>query len=138
MERSETIQKEGEEVLGSLPTLKYKAVVALLERPSVAEAAKAVDIHKATLYKWLAEDEEFRSAFRQAKRELFAATVSRLQQVAGEAIEVLRDVMNNKDQQGAARVGAARTALDYALKMNEQQEILGRLEALEAGAEEDD
>ena len=51
------------------------------------------------------------------------------------AAEVLREVMNDSSQQGAARVGAAKTVLDFAARMMETEDLAARVEVLEREAE---
>jgi hypothetical protein len=106
------------------------AIVALLERPSVSAAAELAGVGRSTLYEWL-QRPAFRAAYREARREAFSVAVARLQQVSAEAVEALREVMNDPSQQGAARVGAARAVLDYALRAVETEEVLARVEDLE-------
>ena len=55
-----------------------------------------------------------------------------LQQLTGEAAEILREVMSDASQQGAARVAAARLVSDYAARMTE--DLASRVEKLEHGA----
>ena len=114
----------------SLGPAQYRAVIALLERPTVKEAAEAAGVHKATLYRWL-QEEGFQAVYHGARREVLRHVAARLQQISSEAVETLREVMADKTQQGASRVGAARTVLDYAVKATEQQEIIERLDRIE-------
>ena len=90
-------------------------------------------VRKPTIYEWLQEP-GFQAAYRLARREVFVAAVSRLQQVSGEAVETLREVMTEKTQQGAACVGAAKAVLNYAIKATEQEQIVERIEDLERRA----
>ncbi len=131
VERPEATGKE--DFPDSLNPQQHQAVLALLEYPTVKEAASSVGIHKATLYKWLGQP-GFGRAYREARREAVTRATARLQQLTGEAAEVLREVMNDKAQQGAARVGAARLVLDYAARMTEAEDLAVRVEALEEGA----
>jgi len=108
----------------------HAALIALLEHSTVREAASSAGVHKATLYKWL-QDPAFRAAYRVARREAITRATARLQQVSSEAVEVLREVMNDPAQQGAARVGAARIVLDYAARMTELEDLGARVEVLE-------
>lgn len=114
----------------ALSAVQHRAVLALLERPTVKDAAEAAGVHKATLYRWL-QEEGFQAVYHGARRELLRHVAARLQQISGEAVETLREVMADRTQQGASRVGAARTVLDYAVKAAEQQEVIERLDALE-------
>ncbi len=115
----------------NLTPIQHRAIIALIEQPTVAEAAKVAAVHRATIYRWLQEDSDFRGAYQRARRDVFSAAVSRLQQISSEAVEVLREVMNDQSQQGASRVGAAKAVLDYAVKATEQHEVIERIERLE-------
>ena len=117
----------GEDLLGPA---QHRAVIALLERPTVAEAANDAGVHRATLYKWLKEP-GFQAAYREARRESLRLATARLQQISGEAVEALREVVGDRSQQGASRVGAARVILDYAAKMTELEDFGARLARLE-------
>ena len=76
----------------------------------------------------------FREAYRRARREAVEQARARLQHASGEAVEVLRDVMNDQDTPHASRVSAARTVLDMAMQATNEEEIEKRLAALEARA----
>ena len=108
-----------------------RAIVALLHQPGLTAAAKEAGVGKTTLWTWM-QQPAFREAYRRARREAYAAAVARLQQVAGEAVETLREVMNDKSHQGAARVGAAKAVLDYAVKAAEVEDLSAKVEELEA------
>ena len=53
---------------GKLDRKKELAMLALLEKPTVAEAAKTVKVGEATLYRWL-RDEDFQKDYRALKQE---------------------------------------------------------------------
>ena len=114
----------------SLSAAQHRAVLALLERPTVAEAANSAGIHRATLYKWL-KDPDFQAVYREARREALRLTTARLQQISSEAVEALREIVGDRSQQGASRVGAARVILDYAARMTELEDFGERLARLE-------
>jgi hypothetical protein len=105
-------------------------VLALLEQPTVAAAAHSAGVHRATLYRWLKEP-RFQAAYREARREALRLATARLQQISGEAVEALREIVGDRSQQGASRVGAARCILDYAAKMTELEDFGERLARLE-------
>ncbi len=117
----------GEDLLGPA---QHRALIALLEYPTVKEAAEAAGVHKATVYRWLREP-QFQVAYREARREAVSRATARLQQISGEAVEALREVVGDRSQQGASRVGAARVILDYAVKMTELEDFGARLARLE-------
>ncbi|MDP9476455.1 MAG: hypothetical protein M3R38_12365 [Actinomycetota bacterium] len=107
-----------------------RAIVALLHQPGLTAAAKEAGVGKTTLWTWM-QQPTFREAYRRARREAYATAVARLQQVAGQAVETLREVMVDKSQQGAARVGAAKAVLDYAVKAAEVEDLSAKVEELE-------
>lgn len=114
----------------SLGPAQHRAVIALLEHPTVKDAAEAAGVHKATMYRWL-QQPEFQAAYREARREAVSQVTARLQQISGEAVEALREIVGDRSQQGASRVGAARCILDYAAKMTEIEDFGARLARLE-------
>jgi DNA-binding MurR/RpiR family transcriptional regulator len=117
----------------SLTPAQHRVLIALLEQPTVAEAAESAGVHRATVYRWL-QAEDFRTAYRDARREAVSRATARLQQKSSEAVEALREVVADKSQQGASRVGAARVILDYAAKMTELEDYGARIERLEREA----
>ena len=58
--------------------------------------------------------------------------IARTQAVTCEAVETLREVMNNPGARGSERVAAAKAILDYAFKGIELEDLAQRLEAIEA------
>lgn len=109
------------------------AIVALLSDPGLTGAAKAAGVGKATLWRWL-QQPAFQAAYRKARREAVEEARARLQQASGEAVEALRDVMNDQDAPHASRVSAARTVLDMAMAATSTEQLEERLAALEARA----
>ena len=76
----------------------------------------------------------FREAYRRARRKVVDQARARLQQASGEAVEALREVMNDEAAPHASRVSAAKIVLDMSLKETHAEEIEERLAALEARA----
>ena len=109
---------------------KDAAILALVTEPTIAEAAKKAGISHATLHRWL-QIKDFKDAYREAKREAVSAAIARLQQTATEAVDALRDVMNDTESPASARVSAARSILEIAIKAVELEDFERRLEALE-------
>lgn len=60
------------------------------------------------------------------------------QQALALAISTLTEIMGNTDEQATARIQAARSTLEYALKLTEQTDILEQLRELERWKEETD
>lgn len=113
---------------------KEQAIVALLEAPTVREAAERVSISPTTLYKWMSLP-EFDRAYRQARREAMAVAIARLQRASSEAVRTLEEVMADVEATPASRVTAARAVLDLALKATEIEQIEERLTIIEKQVE---
>ena len=110
---------------------KREAVVAaLLSEPTVEGAAKASGVGATTIYRWL-QDAEFLILFRAARRRALDRATARLAAVSVEAVEVLREVMQDNDAPPNARVSAAKAVLDAATKTAETEDLAARVEALE-------
>ncbi len=113
-----------------------QAALALLEYPTVAEAARAVEVSETTLYRWMNET-EFKEVYRTARREVVRQAVARLQRACRMAVDTLQDVMECGDSPASARVTAARTVLEMAFKAVELEDIDERVTALEQASEQD-
>jgi DNA-binding MurR/RpiR family transcriptional regulator len=109
---------------------KEQAIVALLSKGSIEEAAKAAGIGVATLWRWL-QRPDFKEEYQKARRDAVAQAIGRLQQSCSKAVKTLEVVMDDGDAPASARVAAAKAVLDTALKAIEIDDIQQRLEALE-------
>jgi hypothetical protein len=116
---------------GELSPQQEGAILALLSDPGLTGAAKAAGVGKATLWRWM-QQPAFRDAYRRARREAVEQARARLQQASGEAVEALRDVMNDEDAPHASRISAAKTVLVMAIQATSEEEFERRLAALEA------
>lgn len=108
-----------------------KALSALIRAPTRAAAAKEAGVGVSTLRRWLKEDAEFKTAYREAVAEILEGTTRKAQRAAGEAVEVLRNIATDTSEQAAPRVSAADKILIHAAKLTEQLDVLDRLTALE-------
>ena len=109
---------------------KEKALAALLTCPTKDAAAKQAGITGRTMSIYL-QDPEFQAEYRKAFGNLVETATRQAQQSLHPALETLRSVMQDKDQNGQIRISAARSLLEYSLKPTEQTEILARLDELE-------
>ncbi len=106
-------------------------IAALMSYPSIEAAAKSVGIGNATAWRWM-KDPKFTQEYREARREAMRHTTARLQEAAREAVECLRDIQKTGGSE-SARVAAARTILEQALKAADLEDVQDRLQALEQG-----
>jgi hypothetical protein len=106
-----------------------KAIVALLESPTVTEAAKAAGISERTMWRLL-QQAEFQEQYRAAQRAVFDDAILKMQAAAVEAVATLRK--NLKCGNHFAENSAAIAILLHgrrAIELDELQERLARIEA---------
>ena len=99
----------------SLSGKKEKAVLALMQEPTVAKAAAQTGISRATLFRWLKEA-KFNARLREARVQASNMALLNLSELPGRAAQVLREIMDEPKVNPRARVAAARTALQMAFK----------------------
>ena len=104
-----------EEKSKELSAKKHKAIVALLQKPTIQKAAKSAGIGETTIHRWLADD-SFQTVYLQAKRRLVSHAIARIQNASGEAVDVLVEIFRDKDNPPSTRLTAARTVLEMAMK----------------------
>jgi hypothetical protein len=110
---------------------KEQAIVALLSHGSIPEAARATGIAAVTLWRWLQLD-GFRDEYQKARRDAVGRAIDQVQRAAAGAVQTLEGVMSDEQTPASARVSAAKTVLDSALKAVELEDVQGRLQALES------
>jgi hypothetical protein len=111
-------------------------IAALLTHPTIEAATKAVGISEATAWRWM-KNPEFAAHYREARREAMRHTTARLQEAAREAVECLREVQRTGESE-SARVSAARTILEQALKAVDLEDVQQRLDELERAVKPQD
>lgn len=104
-----------------------KALSALLVSRTQAEAAALAGIGESTLREYM-KDAEFKERYNLACRELVREAARQAQQTLSPA---LRTIVEDEDEQTQARITAARTMLEYSLKLSEHADILEQLRELE-------
>ena len=107
-----------------------KAISALLIHPTMLAAAAAAGVGEVTLWRWL-QIPEFKEQYRLARREAVSQAVGHLQGACSIAVVALTDVAQDVNCPASARVSAARTVLELALKGVELEDLAVRVEELE-------
>ncbi len=102
----------------------------LLLHPTREEAAAAAGISGVTLWRWMQEP-EFAEAYRKARRQAVQQAIGRIQQVCSEAVATLKTIMEDSEAPASARVSAAKTVLETAIKAVELEDLEARLSILE-------
>jgi len=105
-------------------------ITALLQLGTVTEAAEEVGIGQATAWRWM-RDESFKSAYDEAKKEVLAGTIRKLQGIGLRAVETFYDIMQNPEAPASARVSAAKGVLELFMKAVETQELAERVGVIE-------
>lgn len=114
---------------------KEKALQALLVCRTRAEAAKTAGVGESTLRGYLKEP-EFLARYREAFGALVQDAARQAQQTISPALSTLQEIMQDSGVQASIRIQAARSTLEYALKLTEQADILEQLQELEKWRDE--
>lgn len=109
---------------------KEKLLAALLTSRSKKEAAAAAGIAERTMRTYF-EDPEFCQRYREAFAGVVQDATRRAQQLLEPALSTLQTVMEDEEINPAARVNAAKIALDYAVRLTDQNDLAERLNVLE-------
>ena len=107
-----------------------RAIAALLVHASMSEAADAAGIGEVTLWRWM-QIPEFKEQYRLARREAVSQAVGHLQGACSVAVVALKDIAQDVTCPAGARVSAARTVLELAIKGVELEDLAARVEELE-------
>lgn len=109
-----------------------KALEALLVCPSKADAAFTAGISPRTLTKYLA-DPEFKTAYKDAIAEVVGDATRKAQLSISPAIDALRAIVEDENEQSSIRVSASRALLEFGLKYTEFTDVLSALRDIERG-----
>lgn len=87
-------------------------------------------IAESTLRSYM-QDSEFVDRYKQAFGDIVRDAARQAQRTLSPALSTLREIMEDKGEQAQARITAARSVLEYSLKLCEQTDILEQLRELE-------
>lgn len=125
MDNNEQGKEEG------LTRRQLRALPALIEHPTIEEAAKASGISAPTIRRWMRESETFRAAVSKAQSEILYAVFDRLAARSGLAADALERGVQSPDERLACRVAlgwlslARRTRQDT--KLDELEKAIEQL-----------
>ena len=114
---------------------KERALQALLVSRTRAEAAATAGIGESTLREYM-KNPEFMERYKQAFGDMVRDATRQAQQALSSALSTLREIMEDRDEQAQARITAARSVLEYSLKLCEQTDVLEQLRELEKWRDE--
>lgn len=114
---------------------KEKLLAALLTSRSKKDAAAAAGIAERTMRTYF-EDPEFCQRYREAFAGVIEDATRQAQALLMPALSTLQTVMEDEEIPAQARITAAKSIIDYSLKLTEQADILEQLRELERWREE--
>lgn len=112
-----------------------KILSALLSANTIGAAAAAAGVSERTVYARLADD-DFRAEYERRRRATLENACKTLQSALTDAVEVLTSIMQDAENSPQSRITAARSVLEYGVKLTELTDLAARVEALEAAAKE--
>ncbi len=107
-----------------------KALAALITYPTREQAAEAAGITSKTLRKYL-QDPEFKEAYARESHNIIDEATRQAQSGLAPALETLREIVESDAYSPSVRIQAARTLLEYTLRLTEITDILRALEETE-------
>ncbi|MGF2388436.1 hypothetical protein [Lentilactobacillus otakiensis] len=118
-----------------------KSIVALISGKSVNAAAKAANVDKSTLYRWMS-DSEYNLEYTNARSQVYRDNTQSLMKGIDKATKTLTDIMESCDNDNT-RLQAARTLLDTATNVyqavnqdTQMAALKAQIEQLEGGKNE--
>jgi len=107
-----------------------RGLVALLEYPTIQEAAKAAGVDARTLYRWMKRP-EFRQALRDRVSQTLDRMYVRLASGSDDALKALHDLIKGKDTLQMVKRGAASDWLEHFTRLIEDRDLSERITELE-------
>lgn len=95
---------------------------------SIAEGAKNAQIDRTTLHRWM-RDAHFRAELQRMRDDVAEIAKAKLQGLMLKSVIVLGEIIDDPDP--SVRLRVARTALNAALRMNEDSDLRHRIEVLD-------
>ena len=112
-----------------------RALSALLTSNTKLEAAEKAGITDRTMRRYF-ENPEFCQRYREAFAGVIEDATRQAQALLMPALSTLQTVMEDEEIPAQARITAAKSIIDYSLKLTEQADILEQLRELERWKEE--
>jgi uncharacterized protein (UPF0147 family) len=109
---------------------KHLLIAELIRQPTIKKAAEAANLGEATAYRWL-KDPTFQRCYREARQQIVDNSIGQIQKASAEAVEVLREILHDKDAPAASRISATKIILELSLKGLEITDIIQRLDSIE-------
>ena len=111
-----------------------KILCALIAHKTITAAAASAGVSERTVYSRLADD-AFRAEYDRRQRTTLDHACKTLQAALTDAVEVLTAIMADSQNAPQSRITAARSVLEYGVKLTELTDLAARVAALEAAQE---
>ena len=112
-----------------------KILSALIATKTIGAAAVAAGVSERTIYSRLADD-AFRAEYERRQSMTLDAACKALQEAMTDAVDVLTNIMQDAENSPQSRISAARSVLEYGVKLTELTDLAARVAALETAAKE--
>ena len=113
---------------------KEAAIIGLLTKPTLDEAAAHAGISGPTLWRWL-QDPAFQEEYRKARRQSMTQAIAQIQKIGAAAVLALKEIIEDVNASTSARVAAAKTVLEMGIRGIELEDLAKRVEELERALE---
>jgi signal transduction histidine kinase len=104
-------------------------ISALLANPTIRAASAACGVSETQIYARL-RNEAFKERYKNAKRDSLEQSTTFIQGLVSEAIQKMRDVMNDPNASQQVQLNAAEALIRCTLRLTEQTDILGQIDEL--------
>jgi hypothetical protein len=130
MSQSDRTNKNNDIGKGTKQTRKDRAILAMLQYATIEKAATAVNMHPATLYRWL-KLPDFRDRLIEARHAAFSQCLARLHQAAPVAANRLLRVLANEETPASSVIRACDSILNRAERGFQLDMIEARVSKIE-------
>ena len=110
----------------NISTIQEKTILNIIESKNVTEAIKKSRISRATFYKWLSEDKEFRDGLIKKQQIFIDQSFINLKLLNSDAFKVIEDTLK-KSKNESLKVKTAMFLIDRLLKHHELVELNNRI-----------
>lgn len=104
-------------------------IAALTSNPTVRAAAAACGVSETQIYARLRQP-AFKEKYDNARREMLAQSTAYIQGMVGDAVQKMRDIMNDPNASAQVQLNAAEAITRNNLKLTEQTDIMNQLAEL--------
>jgi hypothetical protein len=136
MKQSDRTDKNNDIGKGTKQTRKDRAILAMLQYATIEKAAAAINMHPATLYRWL-KLPDFRDQLIEARHTAFSQCLARLHQAAPVAANRLLRVLANEETPASSVIRACDSILNHAERGFQLDMIEARVSKLEKHHEDE-